>query len=317
MYPTRTALTLLFLAACSGGEGSDTEPATGNTASDTEVATSSDSEATSDTEASRPTAYQWAGVLGGTQGDGDGELANPYDICLGGGQIFVTEGNNDRISVFTTDGTFVTHLLEDEVSTPKGCLYEDGTLWVADHDAGRIYQVDPDSGEVLKGIGGFDTPFDLDRGPDGQLWVTDYTADQVVRVDETSTLTVLEASFDAPSGILTVGDQVWVGDTLNDRVVVLDADGDAVTSYPGELQLDDPHHLALSPDGEAVWISDQLNNRVQRWDLDGQREVVLGGTEGSGDEELFWPFGVAVSEDGEVFVGDLRNHRVARWTPED
>ena len=63
----------------------------------------------------------------GVKGSTKGQLSEPRGICLNrDGRIYITEGENNRISVFEPDGTFAHHITgsKDDGSSlcsPWGC----------------------------------------------------------------------------------------------------------------------------------------------------------------------------------------------------
>ena len=84
-----------------------------------------------------------------------------------------------------------------------------------------------------------------------------------------------------------------------------------------------PTALELDPDGN-LFIVDTFNHVVRRLAIDGTITTVAGtGTEGmAGDggpavaAQLRQPFGVALDDDGTLYIGDRGNFRVRRVTPD-
>jgi len=74
-------------------------------------------------------------------------------------------------------------------------------------------------------------------------------------------------------------------------------------SARAEDQLRSPGHVAIGPDG-TIWVTDSVMNRVLGFNPDGsfKRELVAGSADEGGISMLQGPAGVAVSEDGEVYV---------------
>jgi DNA-binding beta-propeller fold protein YncE len=110
---------------------------------------------------------------------------------------------------------------------------------------------------------------------------------------------------------------VYVTDSINDKVFVFDSDGDLDGDPFGgegtdEGELNSPHGIAVGP-GNVIWVADMFNHRIQKFDS--QREFVLavgkqGGGAGNGPGEFNSPTGVAVDESGNVYVADFGNDRI-------
>ena len=85
----------------------------------------------------------------------------------------------------------------------------------------------------------------------------------------------------------------------------------------GAARFDTPSGIALAPDGTLV-VADTGNNAIRRVSLDGLVTTIAGGS-GAGREDgpaatarFDAPLGVAVAEDGTVFVADTYNDSIRR-----
>lgn len=120
--------------------------------------------------------------------------------------------------------------------------------------------------------------------------------------------------------------QVYVADSGNHRIAVLDADGSLVRTFgrfgssgPGELQ--EPWGVAIAPTGN-VFVADTWNHRIQVFSPEGNFRLAFGGfaqtTAGaSGFEGLFWgPRGLAFDAQGRLLVADTGNKRIQVFTPQ-
>jgi DNA-binding beta-propeller fold protein YncE len=89
-------------------------------------------------------------------------------------------------------------------------------------------------------------------------------------------------------------------------------------SEPG--QLNRPRDLALAEDG-SIFVADTENHRIQHFNQDGTLIHQWGSfgdiTAGEAPGGTFnQPWGLALGQDGSVYVADLWNHRIQKFTPE-
>jgi sugar lactone lactonase YvrE len=66
---------------------------------------------------------------------------------------------------------------------------------------------------------------------------------------------------------------------------------------------------------DTVYVSDSSNNRLQKFDLDGNFISKWGGGFGGGDDEMFFPSGLGVDAQGNVYVTDVLLHRIMKYAP--
>ena len=230
-----------------------------------------------------------------------------------------------------------THLNE-----PTG-LTTDGTdVWVAE-EAGRRLVKYSVSGAFLMQIGeaglrhavpatvqGFT---DVAVDASGNIWATDW-AHHVLQFDSSGAYVKQlfgDASsgqgnnqFNTPSGLaFDSAGRLYVSDTYNHRIQVLQADGTylatiGVTGQAGDddLHFNEPRHITIDSNSR-LYVADSSNHRIQILDLAGFPTVnhiaTIGasGVSGEDDEHLNTPSGVAVDISRErIFVSDGYNRRV-------
>ena len=63
-----------------------------------------------------------------------------------------------------------------------------------------------------------------------------------------------------------------------------------------------------------VYVVDQFNHRVQKF-TSGGIYLYQWGTEGSGNEQFQYPWGVALDAQDNIYVADERNHRILKFGP--
>jgi len=141
----------------------------------------------------------------------------------------------------------------------------------------------------------------------GCLFVTDSASGRVLSLDTKGhkiwTLGRKEG-FERPTGIATVGDRLYVVDTMQNRVVILSLAGAIIGSFgkrgdrPGQFNF--PTNIARASDGR-IYVTDTMNFRVQIFDADG-RYLRAFGRLGDGSGDFDKPKGIAVDSGGHIYV---------------
>jgi len=138
----------------------------------------------------------------------------------------------------------------------------------------------------------------------------------------------------APAGriILDEQDRIYIADTSNHRVRMVDTDGTIRTvagtgqaGYSGdgglatEAQLDHPRDVAITSNG-TLYIADTSNSVIRVVRPNGIIETYAGtaerGFSGDGgpavEARLDRPYGVSVAPNGDVYIADSHNHRIRK-----
>lgn len=137
------------------------------------------------------------------------------------------------------------------------------------------------------------------------------------------------ASQGASDIIVGPDNLIYVADTWNHRVIVLDSDGNVVRELGRSGEVTDtnnsldpsvspglfygPRSLAIA-DGE-LYVTDTGNERVQVFAADGTFLRAFGGA-GSEPGQLVEPVGIAIGPDGNVYVADTGNSRISVFSRE-
>jgi plastocyanin/sugar lactone lactonase YvrE len=111
-------------------------------------------------------------------------MGNPYDLVVLGNNLYITDGNYNRVLKVTPDGSV--SLLTDFGGDPTSvgaAAGPDGNLYVAQFGVapytpgtGRVDRVTPDGTVTSGAVTGLTTPIDVAFAPDGTMYVLQYAA---------------------------------------------------------------------------------------------------------------------------------------------
>ena len=247
-------------------------------------------------------------LLGGAAGGGPGRFRNPYDAGVDrDGALFVADNQNHRIVRLDAATLAYQRAFAGGPSDAPGMLANVRGLAVAPGaDAGGgVFATDTSINNISEF--GTDGAFIRAFGRDGRA----------------------DGTFMEPRDVaISPNGDVIVADTRADRVQVLHPNGQAQSwarfsasihravsgSAPG--QFSDPNAVAVDPRNGDVYTAEGGQHRVQRLDATGKPITVWGGTAAGTTVGRFRePLGIAVSDDGTVWVADTRNNRLQRLDP--
>ena len=200
-------------------------------------------------------------------GDGEGELSHPagIDVCATG-LVYVANFNNQWVSVFREDGTFIRTIGNRKLQYPTDVLvHSSGLVYVADW-GNHCIAVFSQEGELVRtfgshgrGKGEFKYPLCVAVSPDDHhLYVSDNNNHRV-QVFTLEGRYVREFGTDQlkhPYGVTITSDgSVLVADKDNNRVAVFDKKGNLVRS----IAVEHPTGLAIDSRGDLLVTSCKNN----------------------------------------------------------
>jgi DNA-binding beta-propeller fold protein YncE len=170
-------------------------------------------------------------------------------------RLFVSDGQYNHVLVFNKDHKLEGQFGDGVMNDPAGMAIDEENrfLYVANTGSDQILVFDADTFKLLRKIG---TP------------------------GKNHTLTT-PGDFSDPTNVAVDKDgNLYVTDTMNDRVEEFDADGQFIRTFgkngdgPGEFSR--PKGIAVDCDGH-VWVADAMMNRVQIFTPEGDLRLIFGG----------------------------------------
>ena len=221
----------------------------------------------------------------------------PFGIAVKNDEIYVSDGETGKILKISKNGTSA--IFSDKLDTPSQIVFDkNGDLIVADSGSHTIKKIKP-TGEVLT-IAGVDNKSGFADG-DAQ-----------------------SALFYAPIGVAVRDEKIFVADTYNDKIRVIE--NGKVTTIAGSSQgfadgagasakFDTPCGIAVTEDGKII-VADSNNRRLRIVEPDGNTWTLSGiGTanlfDGSLSDAVFvQPTAVTIDKKGLIYITDGNAIRV-------
>ena len=202
-------------------------------------------------------------------------------------RLFVSDGKLHKVLVFNAKHE-VENQITEGLQDPVGLALDTTNrfLYVVDTQQDQVIVYDADSLKLLRRIG---------TGGKNHVLTTpgDFGAPQCVAVD--------------PEG------NVYVTDTMNNRVEIFDADGNFISEFgkngdgPGYFAR--PKGIAIDADGH-IWVADQVQDRLQVFNREGQLLTYVGMGHGELPGQFKTLVGVAIDKRNRVFTTEQEPGRL-------
>ncbi|MBK8811922.1 MAG: hypothetical protein IPN69_14495 [Acidobacteria bacterium] len=219
------------------------------------------------------------------------KIGEPFGVASNGTDILVSDGENGRIVKLSKSGEY--SVVNDKFDTPSQiAVSESGEIFVADSGSHTI--------KKISSTGNVETV----AGVEGRPGFQDGNA--------------AEALFRAPVGIAVSGSRVYVADTYNDRIRIVEngqvrtlagsTRGFADSETAAIARFDTPTGIALGFDGSVI-VADSGNGRLRAVRGDGATQTLAGGGKEFGDGPpnaagLYQPTAVTVDRSGVIYFTD-------------
>ena len=225
------------------------------------------------------------------------KIVEPFGVAVKADEIYVSDGESGRILKISKTGASI--VLTDKLHTPSQIAFDkNGDLIVADSGTHTVKKVKP-TGEI-----------ELVAGMENESGAADGDAKS--------------AMFNAPVGVAVFNDKIFVADTYNDKIRVIEQG--RVSTLAGSTQgfadgagaqakFDTPCGIAVTADGRLI-VADSNNRRLRLVTADGNASTLAGNgdidlTDGSlAEAVLVYPTAVTIDKAGAIYFTDGNAIRV-------
>lgn len=277
-------------------------------------------------------------TIGTGPGAGNGQLNEPRDAATDSdGNVYVADYANDRIVKFSPTGAWIANWGQKgsepgNYRRPYGVDVDDADrVYVADSNNHRIQRLS--TGGAYQAEYGNESDFFMLRrvavgtGTQPAVYGADLWGVRAQRYgfaggapERTFGGTSPPVGrFNEPGGMAIDGNDVFVVDTVNQRVQRFSTSGTFELAWgergwgEGNPGFNWAQDIAVDPDAGTVWVADTKNYRFTEFTRDGAATGrTLGRFVGAGEGQFNWPYAVEVHQ-GDLIVADTNNHRVQRW----
>ena len=265
----------------------------------------------------------------GQPGLAAGMLNYPWGVAVNEhDEIVVTDSFNDRIQVFSSDGTYLRSFgtrgeKQGEFDFPTGIAFDrkNGNILVVDRENHRV-QLFSEQGEYRNHFGEqgnldhqLKSPRGLSIDSDHNVIVAD-SGNKVVKIFSLDGHFLRkigkEGSFKRPWHCIQYDNYLIVSDSDDNCIKVFHNDGKFLYTFgkegSGDGEFDQPRCLSVNNAGQLM-VCEKGNRRVQVFELSGKFAGRFG-TLGSRIGEFNFPLSTAVLSDGRIVVTEFENHRI-------
>ena len=170
-------------------------------------------------------------------------LEGPYRLIVSDGKIIVAERHGDCVTVRNSDGSIIKTIGVGQMEKPGGVALDSrGNIYVTSNHKLQKFSVD---GELLKDIGSREAG-------------------------------IADSEFNTPRGIVVSDQEVYVCDSLNNRIQVFDLNLIFVKNLISDVK--DPQDIAFDRETNEIYVCEKGENRISVFNSNGEKLRQFGET---------------------------------------
>ena len=279
----------------------------------------------------KPKPRQFRHVLSfGQHGSSVGMLRLPCGVAVNErDEIAVTDSNNHRVQVFSSDGTYLRSFnrigdKQGELNWPTGIAFDKNSRSIVVDSPNHRVQLFNEQGEYLSQFGDegnldhqLRSPLGLSVDRNGNIIVAD-PGNKVIKTFSLSGQFLYKLGegegegFTSPFHCIQYDKYLIVSDAGENCIKVFDINRNFLYKFGNKGNRDgefnEPHFLSVNKAGHLM-VCDRNNDRVQVFELSG-KFITKFGKQGNGPGEFKGPTSTAVLSDGRIVVADWLNNRI-------
>ena len=247
----------------------------------------------------------------GKKGIANNELTCPRGLALDEPNqlIYIADCGNSRIQVVSFAGKFLKRFGQGILKLPHGIAVTEDNVFVTDYHLDALLQFSKKDYKLVRrtgtqGEGQLNYPRGLCTDYNGDVYVANGNNRVSVFSKDLNFLKHLGTQqLDYPSDVKVTPMSVVVLDRSPNCIHFFSRSGDLIRSCVTQGEddvVDSPRFFCLDPAG-SILISDYLRHSIKILSPSGQLIHTIG-KEGHGRGDLFRPFGISLSQTGNIFV---------------
>jgi len=252
------------------------------------------------------------------------DFIDPYEVLAFNGSVYVSD-TKGKVVIFDRTGQVVKEVVSKDLQAPAGMFWDGQKLYVADAEGAKVIAMDA-NGNILEQIelesNVLVADIVIDNGymyylNNRPMFVEKYDLETQKVVKKFGGIGKEEGKLYYPYDLTIRNGQVYVADSLNNRINIYDLDGEFIKTLPKKQEgasgggLSVPRGLAFDREGRLLTV-EGMGHRVTAMNEAGEIEFEITKSDQIEDEQrdIYLPTDLTFDELGRLYVLEHANKRV-------